>query len=84
MFINLGLLTTLHYLWQLGNYDPKEKEKGVDLVKIKFHLNENIQWQCIHMQLEFMSSNLLKVLIWIELNYSHSLVELNSNTLLKN
>jgi len=45
-------------------------KKWVDFVKIKFHLNENIEWIC-KMQLELDAINW----IWIQF------LELNSNTL---
>jgi hypothetical protein len=42
----------------------------IDFVKIKFHLNENIEWHCMHLELNLseiqLDSNIL-IRVWIEL-----------------
>jgi len=61
-YINLGfalLCTTSNH--QLINWWKKK----VDFVKIKFHLNENIEWHCMHLEL---NQNLL-ILNPIEFKY---------------
>jgi hypothetical protein len=62
----VGLHIALHYQWQWN-----EKKEEIDFVKIKFHLNENIEWICNSNQILKLSSNTLNLIeiqfneIWI-------------------
>jgi hypothetical protein len=64
-YLGSTLLRTTH--------DYQLMKKWIHFVIIKFHLNENIEWHCMHLELEFnsnliqLNSNIL-IGIWIELN----------------
>jgi hypothetical protein len=48
--------------------DDDLMEKWIDFVKIKFHLNENIEWHRMQFELKFL--NLMEFdMIWIYLNW---------------
>ncbi len=48
--IQLGLHVTMHYQWLAIDWLMK---KWIDFVKIKFHLNENIEWHCMQLGLNW-------------------------------
>jgi hypothetical protein len=52
MYKWLGLYVVTHYQWQWN-----DEHKWVDFVKFNFHLNENIEWYCMQLEL---NPNLIK------------------------
>jgi hypothetical protein len=82
----LGLCSPEQYQWLLVNWSVDEKnvliihdnqlinwwKKWIDFVKIKFHLNENVEWHCMQLEL-----NLDSLFNWIEFKYRISM-QLNS------
>jgi hypothetical protein len=67
-YSNLGSALVLHYEWQSTQLT---KTNWIVFVKIKFHSNENIEWHCMQLELNFKFSN------WIEFKY----IELKRNVI---
>ncbi len=82
----LGLCSAVQYQWLFVNCSVDEKneliihdnqlinwwKKWIAFVKIKFHLNENVEWHCMQLEL-----NMDSFFIWIEFSYRISM-QLNS------